>query len=183
MIPSSISLYASAAIALLALFVWGGVGYFAWTISIEAEAHRSTIAGMEQKTAENAFSLRLHALARETKNERSRLEEISRTDLAGILDGIERLSKDSGIPMEITQAPSISRMESSTMRVLSLSVEALGTFAQVARAVALLETIPIPSTVDELRFERTAGAEGAARSSWRMIASVRFLTTADIPTL
>lgn len=183
MIPTSISSYASALIAMLALFVWGSVGYFAWTISAEAEAHRSTIAGMEQKTAEHAFALRLHALARETKNERLRLEEISRTDLAGILDGIERLSKDSGVSVEITQAPSISTVESSTMRVLSLSVETLGTFAQVARVVALLETMPIPSTVDELRFERTSGADGAARSSWRMIASVRFLTTADIPTL
>lgn len=183
MIPSSISSYASALIALFALSVWGSVGYFAWTISVEAKAHGSAIAGMEQKTAEHAFALRLHALARETKNERSRLEEISRADLAGILDIIESISKDSGVSVEITEAPSISRIESSIIRAMSLSVEARGTFAQVARVVALLETIPIPSAVDGLRFERTAGAEGSARSSWRLIAYVRLLTTADIPTL
>lgn len=170
-------------IALLAVSVWCGVGYFAWTISAAAEAHHSEIAGMEQQTADRAFALRLHALARETKDERSRLDTLSHTSLNKILDAVEAITRDAGVRVEMVQAPSISRGDPSSMVVVSLSAEATGTFAQVTRVVALLETMSIPSTVDEVRFELAPVSGASARAPWRVIASVRVLTKADIPTL
>src|SRR3989344_7592842 len=176
--PSS---YLSFGALLLALLLWSGVLYFARTISAAAEGHRDDLAGMEQQTAEQAAALRLHALSRETKDDRSRLDALSSFDLAEILDAIEALARDVGVPVEITQAPSITSSEASPIRTAVFSIEAQGTFAEVARVVALLETMPIPSSLDEVRLERVALS--ATRSAWRTIITVRFLTTADIPAL
>ncbi|MBI4093482.1 hypothetical protein HY417_00815 [Candidatus Kaiserbacteria bacterium] len=175
--------YLSVGTLLLALLLWSGVLYFARTISAAAERHRADLAGMEQQTAEQATTLRFHALARETKDDRSHLDALSSFDLAEILDAIEALARDAGLPVEITQAPSITSSESSPIRTASFSIEAQGTFAEVARVVALLETMPIPSSLDEVRLERVAGEASTARRAWRAITTVRFLTTADIPAL
>lgn len=171
-------------VALLAAFaLWAGVGYFAWTIADAAEEHRAIIASMEQEELEHATALRLHALARETKDMRTRLEQISNSDLVEILDTIEALARDTRIPIGIGQAPSIVSTESSPIRIASFVIEAQGTFSQVVQVIALLETLPIPSTLDELQLEQQAGAEGKSAKSWHLVAQMRFFTTADIPAI
>ncbi len=168
-----------------AVALWAGVGYFAWMITSAAEEHAARIAGMEQEELEHAAALRLHALARDTEDARTKLEQLSDSDIVEILDIIESLARDTGVPIGIGQAPSISSTEASPVRVASFIIEAQGTFTQVAQAVALLESLPIPSHLDELQLERLPSAESgkSAKSSWRVVTQIRFFTTADIPAI
>ncbi len=170
---------------LLAVLLWVGVFYFAWTISRAAEEHRAQIAGMERQSAEHSAALQLHALARATREERAKLEELSNADLLEILDTIEALARDTGISIQIGQAPSITGSESSPLRTASFTIEARGSFTQVAHVVAFLESLPIPSALDELQFERlpSPGSGKPDRSLWRGVTKMRFLTTADIPAI
>ncbi|MBI2610601.1 hypothetical protein HYW60_01540 [Candidatus Kaiserbacteria bacterium] len=169
----------------LALLLWAAVGYFAWTISAAAEEHRATIARMQEESAEHSSALRLHAIARETKEARAELEELSDADLLEILDTIEALARDTGIPIQIGQAPTIAASESSPLRTASFTIDSQGSFTQVAHVVAFLESLPLPSALDELQFERLGSPESgkSARSLWRVVTKVRFLTTADIPAI
>lgn len=177
------SRYGSWLALLAAITLWAGVGYFAWMITAAAEEHSSKIASMEQEELESATALRLHALARDTKDERAKLEQISGADILEILDTIEALARDTGVPIQ-TGAPSISSNEASPVRVASFIVEAQGTFTQVAQAVALLESLPVPSALDELQLERTPDREGSKPArNWRVVTQVRIFTTADIPAI
>ncbi|MBI2612949.1 hypothetical protein HYW59_04055 [Candidatus Kaiserbacteria bacterium] len=176
--------YSSWAALLGALVLSAGVGYFAWMITVAAEEHALKITSMEQEELEHASALRLHALARETKDARTRLEQLSDSDLVEILDTIESLARDTGIPIGIGQAPSISSTEASPIRVASFIIEAQGTFSQVAQVVALLESLPTPSSLDELQLERQGSVEGGkSAKSWHMVTQMRFFTTADIPAI
>lgn len=167
----------------VALALCAGVGYFAWMITAAAEEHSSKIASMEQEELESAAALRLHALARDTKDARTKLEQLSDADILEILDTIEALARDTGVPIQIG-APSISSNEASPVRTASFIIEAQGTFTQVAHVVALLESLPIPSALDELQLERLPSSEGSKPArSWHIVTQVRIFTTADIPTI
>ena len=122
-------------------------------------------------------ALRLHALARETKDARTRLEQLSDSNLVEILDTIEGLSREVGVPVEIGQALSASSDPTSPITNASFVIEATGTFAQVIHAAALLESLPLPSSLEELHLELLPAARG--RSSWHMVVRLQFFTTAD----
>ncbi|OGG79750.1 hypothetical protein A3A39_04470 [Candidatus Kaiserbacteria bacterium RIFCSPLOWO2_01_FULL_54_13] len=169
----------------VAIALWAGVGFFAWTIAKEESAHASRAAEEVEESVLQSAILRLHALARETKDARARLEGIARRDVVEILDSIEGVARDSGVPIKIGQALAASSDPSSPLRMASFVIEAEGTFAQVAHVASLLESFPMPSSVNELQFEQLPGSTGAKKSKgniWRVVARMRFFTTVDFPT-
>lgn len=176
--------YLSWAAFLFALALWGGVGFFAWTISAEESARDARVVNVEEEAVRQSAELRIRALARETKLARTQLGEIAHKDIIEILESIEGVGRDAGIPITIGQALSASSDPESSLRTLSFVVEAEGTFVQVTRAIALLESLPIPSGVYELQLEQLPESERAGKGRarlWRTVARIQVLTSADIP--
>jgi len=168
----------------LALALWAGVGYFAWAISEEQSAHVSRLSEAEQASVRQEAQLRLHALARETKDARTKLEETARRDVVEILEAVERVGRDAGVPVEIGEALSGSGSDlSSSVHSVAFVVKAEGTFTKITHTAALLESLPVPSFLDELQLEQlpSSGSGKSKASSWRLVARMHFLTTADIP--
>jgi len=161
-----------------ALLLWSGVAYFAWAISGEEAKRSERIANLEQESIQQSASLKLHALARDTKEDREALESITLVGINSILDGIEGVARDARIPIEIGQASAAS--DSATpLHTTSLTVDASGSFSQVTHAVALLEAFPVPSTIDQVQLERIENADNK-KAAWRAVVRMRVFTTGEI---
>ncbi|OGG77853.1 hypothetical protein A3B35_02330 [Candidatus Kaiserbacteria bacterium RIFCSPLOWO2_01_FULL_54_24] len=171
--------------ALVAIALWTGVGYLAWTIYSQEFLSAEKIADLDQESVRQAAALRLHALVRDTKEERTKLEDIARVDIIAMLESVEQIGRDVGIPIEIGQAISTSDPDSGKrVRSVGFVVEGEGSFAKVMHAAALFEALPKPSFVDDLQFEMipasSAGAKKPAASLWHLVVRMRFISTADI---
>ncbi len=170
-------------IALLAaILAWTAVIFFAWTISSQHEARTSSDSDSEQASVQQSVALRVHSLARETSPARAELEGLVSTDIVSIVDTIDAVGHDAGVQIQIGQALAApSSGPGSIVHTVSFIVEAEGSFASVAHAAALLGSLPTPSAVDQLQFERAPSTEDSAKGSphWRMSARMRFFTTAD----
>ena len=178
------TVYASWFALFLALLLWVGVGYFSRAISVEESERALRKADVENASAAQTTALKLHALARETKPMREKLSDITRADAIEILHEIEGVARDSGIPIGIRQALTTSAPDSaSSLRSAAFVVETEGTFSEVIHAVALLDTLPAPSLINQLQLEKVSATAEAARKSgsrWRAVVHMNFLTTAEI---
>ena len=164
----------------LATIVWGTIVYGVWTAQFSQSEREAQMVETERATLEQSAALRLHALARETKEARETLERIADMDVVEILDVIEGVARDSKIPIQIGQALSEPASGSSPIRAVSFMIQVQGSFAEVLRAMALLESLPIASSVAEIHLERLPEATRSGRALWRGALRVRFFTTADI---
>ncbi len=180
--PKKHSAYFSWLALIAAILVWLFVGLFAWTIHAEKTARMSRDSDSEYISATQDASLRLRALARDTRAERALLDQLAETDVAQIVDTIESVGRDAGVVLEIGQALSAPSGDTpSPAKTVSLFVSAEGTFSTVMRAARLLASLPIPSLIQEIQFEHVAsGGGGAAKSGWRLGVRILFLTTAEI---
>lgn len=165
-----------------ALSFWAGIGYFAWKIAEAVEEHGSKIATMKAEEEGSAAALELHALARDTRDARVKLEELSDPDILEIYEMLENLSQYTGIPVHIA-SPTIAPTPTPPVRIATFIIEAQGTFAQVSHLLALLETFPIPSMVDEMQLGLLVREKSKAPNKWRLLAQINIFTTADIPSL
>src|SRR3989338_8427821 len=123
-----------------------------------------------------------HAL--ETSNARAQIEAVAGADVVSIVDTINAVGADAGVRIQIGQALSAPGTKGDTLlRTVSFIVEVEGGFASVMQAASLLQTLPIPSAVDQLDFGYVPDISGAStsgtRAPWRLGAHMRFFTTAD----
>src|SRR3989344_1658563 len=161
-----------------AVALWVCVGYFVWTTFSASSERLSKLAATDQEVTKYTDVLRLRTLARETQDARARLEGAVSADVVEIIDSVDALAQDVGIPIKVGQALSSSDISSPVHAATSVE-EGAGSFAQVLHAVALLESLPIPSFLEELYLELLPAAPGK-KSLWHLVARIRFLTTSDI---
>ena len=168
-----------------ALIAWGAVGYFAWSVSGAEAARVSRQTALAEEAAKFESDLRMHAIARETREERAALEKIARTDLLSIVEAIEMVGEDADVRVGILQIAagdpiSAASPDVPTIRPVNAVVEAQGAFGRLVHAAALLQVLPFPSEVYQMQFERIPPEAGGSAGGWRFVARIRVLTTADI---
>src|SRR3989344_2866512 len=134
----------------VAIVLWVGVGFAAWTISHEESARTVRMTQEEEESIQQAAMLRLHMLARETRGARTELENIAHRDVVEILDLIEGAGRDAGISVKIGESLSADSTSDAPFGSATFVVEASGTFAQVVHAAALFESLPAPSSLPQL---------------------------------
>lgn len=171
--------YLSWAAFLAAICAWGLVGLCTWTIFAAKDARIFRNADSEQTALRQASALRTHALARDTKDVRAQLEAYAYLDVLSIVDTIESVKKDARVGIDIGQALSAGENATSLAHTVGFIVEARGSFSAITHAAALLQSLPIPSAVDQMQFERMQDAAGSP-NLWRLTARMRVFTTADI---
>ena len=171
--------------ALFAGFLaWGCVVWFALIIADADTARASSQNSAQQTSAKQTSDLRTHSLALETSNARAQIEAVAGADVVSIVDTINAVGADAGVRIKIGQALSAPGTKGDTLlRTVSFIVEVEGDFASVMQAASLLQTLPIPSAVDQLDFGYVPDISGAStsgtRAPWRLGAHMRFFTTAD----
>lgn len=166
--------YAVAAWGMLfvALAAWGGVVYLYTSLGAMRFEYADRVILAEQDASRQESSARLRALIQGTEVERATLESIVGVRIVDAAEIVEIAVRDAGAQdVEITEA-NAAAPNSQGISTVSMGVSAAGSFASVLRAVRLLETISIPSTVEH--FELVQNEDG-----WRMVARLR-LTLANI---
>lgn len=156
------------AVSLCILFVWMILGLSSQR-SIRAEE-------LATAAAKRTDDLRLVSLARDTEDERTSLQALISSDVVAIVEALEKAGTDAGVSMKIDQTAS-SPTESTDLRTVVLVVDAEGTFPALMHAAHLLSTLPAPSAVDRLSFDRIPND---TRGLWKLDARVSFFTTRDI---
>jgi len=176
------SAYLSSIALLTAVLVWFAVGLLARTVYVEKQARASNDFNTGYMSAAQDASLRLRALARDTREERALLDRIAGADITHIVDTIERAGRDAGVALEIGQALSAPSGDTpNPANAVSFFVSAEGTFAAVMRAARLLASLPLPALIEEVQFERIAAAPGrGGAAKWQLGVRIRFFTTSDI---
>src|SRR3990167_3738942 len=99
------SSYLSSIALLTAVLVWFVVGLLARAVYVEKQARASNDFNTGYISAAQDASLRLRALARDTREERALLDQIAGADITHIVDTIERAGRDAGVAPLISQPP------------------------------------------------------------------------------
>lgn len=153
---------------LLAVGAWVGCAYLYISLSkLRFEyADRSILA--EQEADRQESSARLRALVQGTEVERAALESIVGVRIVDAAETVEVALRDAGAQeVEISEA-NASVPNAQGISSVSMGVSATGSFASVMRAVLLLESLPLPSTIEQ--FEIVKNEE-----RWRMVARLKLL--------
>lgn len=161
----------------LAIIAWGGVGYLVWN-TMKGIADKSDLSNVSKSSfAQRTIDAHIHALAVSTATDRTQLNELFNTDIVSIVNIIETAGSSVGAPTQITDASQAKSANGSPVRATVFSTQSTGSFASLMRAAKLLETLPIPSSVEQIDLIRTG--EGAT-PQWHMNARIRVLTTSNI---
>lgn len=167
---------------------WTGVFMYASWISAQLDTLKSQAADLQSVSARDIASIKTHALARDTKDFRDQLDGITHSDVIGIADTLESVGRIAGVTLNIGSAAQELEKKKSTdstaaLHAVSFVVEAAGTFSSVMHAAALLENLPLVSSVQDMEFENVAALSGsgsAKSTAWHVTARIRVVTTADI---
>lgn len=169
-----------------ALIAWGLAVSFAWTVITDESERSLRMSDAEAATARESAALRLHALARDTKSAREKLDALTNAEVLQIADLIEGVGKSAGVKIKINGADPESSQQTSkaqTIHAINFQVETEGAFASLMHAAALFENLPVLSSVQNLEFERVQNSEGSSKGKkalWRLNAKIKVMTTADI---
>lgn len=169
----------------LALMAWGGVWLFADYIGREEERHLTLLAEIQQSSARQGSQTRTHALAKETKQERSSLADIFKTDVVSVANLLTATGKLAGVKMKLSGAlPEVAPEVApggQSLQAVGFVVQADGTFAALMRAAQLFEALPIPSSLTRLDLQYIPGS-GSSGGTWHMNAYLFVFTTSSIST-
>lgn len=161
----------------LAACAWVGVVFFIWTIENQKgdlAASQSSARSLEDR---RASASKLQSLVRETTDSRARLDSIANVDVASMVDTIDAVGKDAGVYIQIGQA-SPDATKDSVVHSVTFQLTAEGSFVSIQRVAALLQTLPIPASLEQFQFNLADA--GTPLGVWHMSARIRLLTTANI---
>ncbi len=168
----------------LAIASWAGVGLFAYLISsLEAERIADSQASQKEAT-EAAQASFVHGIVSSTASARSQLDALTAVDPSALADLISTAGSSTGVNLSISNASAgnISSVDGkTTSQTFSFLATSQGSFAATMYATALLETLPVPSTIQQITFSNIPGSSGNAKSddSWQMNAQVQVLSASN----
>ncbi len=174
--------YISWGLLALAILAWAAVGLFAWTIQGDESAQAIDIQATQQSSTAQTSEIRMHALAQDTASNRSALSALLNVNIVSIVNMIQASGKANGVDAKVSNAlPETLPFNTSgpnAIGAVGFTVEATGIFSALIHVAQLLETLPIPSSLDELDIQETPSLTGTpATGEWQMNASVNVLTT------
>lgn len=174
--------YVAWGVLVLALSAWGFVGYLTWSSVFGAE-DVSSETSVPDEISRQEEALELRVLARETERSRMVLEEAARTSVISMIEHIEAVGSDARVEVEVGQvlagalAPSVSP-DIPSSRTVDFVVEARGSITALMHSLALLASLPFPSTVEQVELRHIETSSGRSLE-WQLTARVRALTVSE----
>lgn len=171
---------------LLGLVAWGGVWYLYGSILAAADAHAATQLNAESQAARDAMQARTRALALDTMDARAALLESAHADIISSAKLIESVGPLARATVKVSGAAAESGVVQSVgagrqIHAVGFSVEVTGSFANVLKAAQMLETLPLPATIEQFDLSRVPpDASGTAPAQWRLNERIRLFTGSDL---
>jgi hypothetical protein len=167
----------------IAILAWAGVVLFAWFV-LQMLNNRDTLAtSADQAITSQATTARMRALARDTVLERAQLETKAGVDVLDAVKLIEGIASGN-LTLRVSNVQEekvVATAGGTALQAVSMVVDAEGSFAGLMRAVQMLETLPLPTTLQQLDIGRAPiGEKEPANVTWHMNVRLQFLTTAEI---
>jgi hypothetical protein len=138
----------------------------------------SSQTSVRAREEQRASASQLQSLARETSTARGELDALAKVDVVSMVDTIDKVGKDAGVYIQIGQALPEATKDSS-IHAVNFQLGAEGSFTSLLNAIALLESLPIPASLEQVQLIHTGG-NSAGPASWHMSLRLRILSTADI---
>jgi len=176
------TIYLSYLLAAIALLAWALVIYAGFAIDSTALGEAQTIAAQQQQSDQAGYQDRIHSLAAQTTLQRLQLGTLTSTDVVTIVTLLETTGKSVGakVSTALPEGGSVTLPGGGVLQPIAFVVDASGSFSSLMHALALYETLPIPSQVEQVDLEYVTTTPGASAGSWHLTAHVRVLTSADI---
>ena len=154
-------------ITILALGLWGYVGWNIWNALQEPVAPVVAV--------DDSDSVRLLGFARATEASRESLKKMTTIDVVSVARAVEDAGKKAGVVVHVggstVVAPSTNSKTPPPLDSAFFAVDAEGSFAQLAYFVRLLEVLSTPSQLDQFQLVKTG--EASEKKAWRLSARVR----------
>lgn len=178
------STYLAILLVLLAIGAWVGVVLFSQSIQAQEADVVSTLQSQEQSSDAQSSSVRLHALAQDAAPQSAVLDTALQNDVVSIANTLQAAGTPAGVKLTISgalpEAAPSSDAGASQIQAIGFAVEGSGSFSAVMRVAQLLETLPLPSSVQQLDIQRVDNSSGVPTAAWHMNAYVHVLTSAPI---
>jgi hypothetical protein len=153
-------------ILVLALVAWGGFAYLISHLANQRAEYVDRAAVAEQESERNESTARLRALVQGTEVERAAIESVVSVRIVDAAEIIEEAVRAAGArEIEIREA-SARAPTASGITGVSVGVSATGSFSALVRAILLLETLTLPSTLEQFELSKN-------EDEWRLIARLR----------
>ena len=150
----------------LAIAAWGGCVYLYTSLGTLRFEYADRAILAEQETDRQESSARLRSLVQGTEVERAALESIVGVRIVDAAETVEIALRDAGTQeVEISEA-NAGAPNTQGISSVSMGVSATGSFASVMRAVLLLESLPLPSTIEQFEIVQN-------EDKWRMSARLK----------
>lgn len=166
----------------LVVLLWCAALYAAYRLSDMKNDLLLLRADAAQALEKSAAAARVSALVSQTAAERQELSARTQLDLLHVVDMIEAAGKDAGVSLNIGNASPLSGSRDAlpgTLTPVAFVVQADGAFSNLVRAVALLETLPLPVALGDVEWERESSASG--RRTWHLTAHLTVFTSTETP--
>lgn len=170
--------------AWLSLFVacvaWAGVGFAFWYVGSLEETYVAEKAERADAESRGASATRIQSLIEQTAVERSRLDERLSKGLIATVETIEAVGVASGIQVRVDDISEVNPPEEgarTALRTARVLASARGSFDDVMHTALLLESLPMPLTIEEMSFEHTPGEAGGI---WSVLVRMQIMTSATL---
>lgn len=153
-------------ILLLSVAAWVGFGAFVWLLKSERVTHASLLEERAIEQVREDSQSRVKTLVRDTLQERESLASAVRMPVVGAVEIIEAAGRDAGARDVVIVEATPQTLTNKELSAVSVTVQAEGSFAALAKAVSLFETLPLASTVENVHFEYV-------KDAWRLTVRLR----------
>lgn len=169
----------------LCVAAWTGVWFLDASIAENAQAHTQNKQSADQKLSLDAVAARTRALIQDTADARTELAALSNTDVLAAAKLIESVGVPAGVTVRVSDAAAehpatVAGAGDHPLHAIGFTVESDGSFAALMRVVALLHTLPLPTSVEQLDLARAPDDGNGKTVRWHLSARIRLLTSADI---
>jgi hypothetical protein len=162
-----------------------GVIFFASIILGEKASFAARAGESDQASLQQATDARMRALIHDSAASRARLEGLVQVDLLSAVDLIESIGKTTGVKLQVSDASPEANGSGkiATLHAVGFVVGAEGSFPSLMRTVELLETLPLPASIENIDISRTpidTTPAGGSPPAWHMNLRIRLLTATTI---
>jgi len=170
---------------LIAIFAWVGVGFFAYQIGVLEDARAADSQSSQQRSQRSLQASYLHGIVSSSANERAQLDTLVAVDPSSLANMIDSAGTSAGVGLTISNASAdnvSSVAGKTTAQGFSFLATSEGSFASVLYAAALLESLPVPSSVVEINLSHGMDSSGTAgnNAAWQMNAQVQVLSASNM---
>ena len=167
--------------AAVALMAWVGVFFFLLHIHAADDSTLKLIRTLQSARSSEESQSQMQSLIASTRDNRAHLQDLLSIDVITLANLVEGAGHDAGVDLQVSNATPEGQVQLSkgsplTMSAVGFLVNAEGSFSHVLQALALLEALPIPSTIEDVTLVRSEDT----KSTWELHAHIRILTTLPV---